>query len=205
MSRCHARLTKWSSRIHIGSSKLNALQVYICNRPAEDGELLCDVCCNRSATHIKHEPRLHGLLTEPIPENSHIYGGTWYLNAVKKFGEPPLDWVLSAKKNQQIAENWIEGACTVEAQSISMNIDKEMNGRKKRAKMIAVNTVAKEAIFPSEVRYIESDKPILKVATDSYVIQKGEHNGVPVWILPNGKMFDMDAKGEPRNLINTVA
>jgi hypothetical protein len=49
--------------------------------------------------------------------------------------------------------------------------------------------------------YKESDTPILKVATDSYTLEKGEYKGVPVWILPNGKRFDMDEKGEPRNLL----
>jgi hypothetical protein len=64
-------------------------------------------------------------------------------------------------------------------------------------------TVKPTKPFPKQafLMYKESDTPILKVATDSYTLEKGEYKGVPVWILPNGKRFDMDEKGEPRNLL----
>ena len=200
--RCHARLTRWDSRCIIGTSKKMALKVYVCNSPA-DGEL-CEGCARRTTLPGKHEPRLHGLLTEPIPHDSHIYGGAWYWQQVERFGEPPEEWVASAKAQQAAAEQWVEGGWTVtagEAVKPEERIQPKMPRAKKEKPPVTQSVGVLSALLSLPPLYRVSDKPVLKVHTDYWTIVKGEHNGIPVWILPNGKRFDMDEKGEPRHLI----
>jgi hypothetical protein len=168
-----------------------ALKVYICKNTPREG-VLCEGCSRRSRTTPKHEPRLHGLLTEPIPLNSHIYGGIWYTKQVEKYGEPSQEWLVEAREQQRIAEAWVKPA-------------EQLENTMPPAK-VAATPAAKAAaklIFPKEsfVLYRESAKPAVKMMTDSYTMERGEYKGKPVWILPNGMRFDMDEAGEPKNLI----
>lgn len=187
MPRCHARLTEWKTRSAIGTGNRCALMVSFCKNPTDS--TLCKACANRPRDHSKHKMRIHGLLTEPIPDDSHIYGGAWYRKQVETYGEPPEEWIRSAKEQQAAAEAWVSDAWKVK-------LDEKVSSRMPAKP-------AKPTPFPKQafLMYKESDKPILKVATDSYTLEKGEYKGVPVWILPNGKRFDMDEKGEPRNLL----
>jgi hypothetical protein len=48
---------------------------------------------------------IHGLLTEPIPEASRLYGGPWYWMQVDKHGEPGnKEWLAAAIASQEAAE-----------------------------------------------------------------------------------------------------
>jgi hypothetical protein len=119
---------------------------------------------------------------------------------VEKFGEPPEAWVASAKAQQAAAEKWVEGGWSVLPVKPDERIHPKMP-RPKKAKSPAEPVTVLSALRAFPPLYQVSDKPAVKVHTDYWTIVKGEHNGIPVWILPNGKKFDMDEKGEPRNLI----
>ena len=202
MTRCHARLTQWDTRCRIGTSKMYALKVYICKNTPKEG-VLCEGCSRRSRTTLKHEPRLHGLLTEPIPLNSHIYGGIWYTKQVEKYGEPSQEWMVEAREQQRIAEAWVKPAEQLENTMPPAKVAAPAAKAVPAAKVAAQAPAAAKLIFPKEsfVLYRESAKPAVKMMTDSYTMERGEYKGKPVWILPNGMRFDMDEAGEPKNLI----
>ena len=179
--------------------------------------LLCLACSNRSRTHPKNVLRLHGLLTEPIPDTSHIYGGSWYWRQVEAHGEPALEWIAEASARQAEAEAWVEGAFKVKPSESTEDRDmgsasaSASSSQKKKTKQRA-NAKAKPTpeilpltkLFPPKVTpvYKEVSKSVTTMATDYLSIVKGIHNGVPVWVLPNGKMMDMDEQGEPRGFIS---
>lgn len=188
------------------------MKSYVC-KGQTDG-LLCQDCSQRTPTHIRHQRRIHGLLTEPIPDDSHIYGSPWYIQQVQRYGEPPDDWVASAKAQQEIAEQWVEDAwkirgpmpqamptavptTQVKPEESTVNM-KKPKGRKNPPSFEP--HIFQEKPKPT-ILFMESDKPIMKVPTDVWIIEKGIYKGIPVWILPNGKRFDMDEHGEPRNLL----
>ena len=198
-----------------------ALQLFVCNRDADaaaDG-LLCKTCAKKSLTHVRHEPRLHGLLTEPIPDDSHIFGGPWYLRMVERFGPPPMEWVMEAEINQKIAEGWVDGAwiapasASAEAKAAKaakaqskvsytdQGMEKAEKGKKAKKPPAKKEAVPLTTIAPIEIKYKEAAKPIRTFPTDSYTITKGVFRDIPVWILPNGKMYDMDPAGNPRSLL----
>jgi hypothetical protein len=205
--RCHARLTKYNTRSVIGEGKHYALQAYICKAPVKEG-LLCLACSNRSRTHQKNVQRLHGLLTEPIPENSHIYGGSWYLRQVEAHGEPPSEWVAEAAARQAEAEQWVEGAFKVkpiestEVRDMATSSSKQKQKQKQKQKK-APEVLPLTKLFPPKLTplYKEVPKSVVTMSTDYRTIVKGVHNGEPVWVLPNGKMMLMDEQGEPRGFL----
>ena len=152
--------------------------------------------------------RLHGLLTEPIPENSHIYGGSWYLRQVEAHGEPPSEWVAEAAARQAEAEQWVEGAFKVkpiestEVRDMATSSSKQKQKQKQKQKK-APEVLPLTKLFPPKLTplYKEVPKSVVTMSTDYRTIVKGVHNGEPVWVLPNGKMMLMDEQGEPRGFL----
>jgi hypothetical protein len=76
-----------------------------CNRPCISHHDTCAKCIEKSITCSLQTSRKfnHGKVNEPIPDNSHIYGGKWFSNAVKKWGSPPIEIIEVAKKYQDEA------------------------------------------------------------------------------------------------------
>lgn len=210
MNRCHARLTRWETRSPFGTSKTYALKVYVCKNTPREG-ILCQACSGRSRTAEKYHLRLHGLLTEPIPLNSHIYGGAWYAKQVEKYGEPSQEWIASAMEHQAAAEAWVKpaerGEDTMPPTKAAAKAEVKAAPAPNKAAPAPTKAAPAKApilpMFPKEsfILYKESAKPAVRMMTDSYTMKRGEYEGKPVWILPNGMRFDMDEKGEPKNLI----
>jgi hypothetical protein len=207
------------------------LKVYVCK--AQTDGLLCQDCSLRTPNHIRHQRRIHGLLTEPIPHDSHIYGSPWYIQQVERYGEPPDEWVESAKAQQEVAEQWVEDAWKIR-EPLTKALPEALTKALPEALPEALPSAVPSAVPTTQVKpeestvsmkkpkgrpknppsfephvfqekpsilFMESDKPIMKVSTDSWHIEKGVYKGIPVWILPNGKRFDMDEHGELRNLL----
>ena len=132
---------------------------------------------------------------------------------VERFGPPDAKWVVEAEMNQKIAEGWVDGAWTADenqgaekAQSIPPPVYKGMAEKAKKQVVKKEKEKEKEKVeIPPithlDILYQESAKPIITLPTDSYTIKKGIYRDIPVWILPNGKMFDMDSCGNPRTLL----
>jgi len=67
---------------------------------------LCKRCLEWKQRGLKktdHYRSLHGLITEPIPEWSHIFGGPWYQSKVTGYGHPSEFEMVRAKKAQDEA------------------------------------------------------------------------------------------------------
>ena len=76
-----------------------------CNMPCPK-----EICnrCSKSECKIQHSRKFdHGKINEPIPDISHIYGGKWYNDNVKKYGEPTREVIEFAGKYKREARNEI--------------------------------------------------------------------------------------------------
>jgi len=65
-----------------------------------------DICskCSDKTGKVQHSRKFnHGTIHEPIPDNSHIYGGKWYHDSVKKYGMPSNESIEFAEKYQRDA------------------------------------------------------------------------------------------------------
>jgi len=76
-----------------------------CNIPCPKNSNVCTKCTTKSSScKIQHSRKFdHGNVTDPIPDNSHIYGSKWYHDSVKKYGAPPNDAIAFAEQYQRDA------------------------------------------------------------------------------------------------------
>lgn len=77
-----------------------------CHNIATNDSPICNKCCfkNPTATNQLSRRFQHGLVTELIPETSHIFGPTtWFLNAVKLYGMPSLDTLKIVLEAHRVA------------------------------------------------------------------------------------------------------
>ena len=213
---CLARLTNWEkTNSPIGTSNKRASIVRLCKNIPQKGNL-CEECLKRP-TDGKYQSRMmHGLLTERIPDHSHIYGSMWYWERVFKHGDPSSEWLIKAEKAQKEGEN-VKGGFVVQRPSV-----KEMEMRKtKKASVVpaatatattatattATATATKGTLFekfaPIKVLYQESDKDPEMMSTDTCTIKKVVVRGVECWVA-DMLVFDCDTTGEPGEYIGMM-
>jgi hypothetical protein len=216
MSKCLARLTKWNKTTSRLAPCMTACRIVICkNVPNEAEGNLCEECLARPLDGKYQDRILHGLLTEPIPEISRIYGGPWYWDQIGLHfpnGEPDdKQWLSLAVEGQRLAEEFCgPGAWKVQRPNVrELQMRKNMAVAKKgkvkakgpaSANAKVVGTVL-ATFSPIKVIYEESLAPPVKLPTDSMKIRKEIFGNIAVWITENGLVFDCDTTGEPAELI----
>ena len=207
---CLGRLTNWDKTSFRIDSCFTVSYVVLCkNKSSGD---LCAECLKRP-TESKYQTRMiHGLVTDPIPLTSSIYGGPNYWTKMKKFEDAgkllsaeAKAWIATASAAQESAE--AIGGCKVQRisdRAIEMVKAAKAGAAAVKAKAAAAKTTQKElpkSIFtPVEVRFSESEKAPLKLETDSMAIKLEVIDGISVWVAENGMRFQ-DVKGEVGELI----
>lgn len=133
---CMARRTHWvNTRFRIDNG-FTVSHIVLCDKEASGD--LCKKCANRRRDNTRDQSAmLHGLLTEPIPENSFIYGGPVFWAKMKKFedagkvlSEDARAWLAMASAAQDAAE--AIGGCKV--QRVLVNDTQRMVKVKEKAK-----------------------------------------------------------------------
>ena len=203
---CLARLTNWNnSHWEIGPRRVATL-VKTCSNQAEPGTHLCERCSRREEGGRAQSQAIHGLLTEPIPDYSHIYGGPWFWKWLAKTeADPPEHWVLLAEEAQEAAEKFCEKAGYtpwrfVDTQSKGTITEAEMPPKKALPKVKPEDLPAKAKVTsmfkPITKYYNESADEPMKLMTDSQKIWKEELDGETVWRCETGFVFK-DLEGKP--------
>jgi hypothetical protein len=102
---CISRVTDERVAQRFGDNKHNFYLEARCNYPCIDGRDICMKCIQKDAKYRIQGSRKydHGKVNEPIPDNSHIYGGKWYNERVQVWGEPSVDIVKFALEYQSEA------------------------------------------------------------------------------------------------------
>jgi hypothetical protein len=103
-SRCLSRYTKEEFAQHFGNGRNKFYIEFCCGRPCPKEINRCAQCLEKSARAIQASRRFeHGNVCDPIPDDSHIYGGKWYHNSVNKYGVPPVEIIEFALSYQREA------------------------------------------------------------------------------------------------------
>ena len=216
MSHCLARLTNWEKSYGQLGPAARASMVRVCKKTPLAGELLCEECKRRPEGGKYQSRMLHGLLTDPPPPDSCIYGGSLYWLRMQKLGDradPDPDWLEAASAAQAAAEAWCTeaGYKPWKVQRPSTYELEEMKRTKKSAATAAaapptgtVKGTLLKAFAPIKVLYEESDKTPVKLPVDSMKITKVELDAGPVWQTENGLVFDCDTTGEPGELLGRM-
>lgn len=206
--KCLGRLTNWDKTNFRIASCFTVSLPYQCGRKT-DGEL-CEKCLERPRDGKYQTRMLHGLITEPIPAISALYGSPMFWQKMKKLEESgdrisgeAKEWIQAAEAAQAEAEKL--GAWKVQRPS-DKEVEREMrkaavSKAKAKAKSIPKPSQTqgqnlKEIFKPVEVRFKEVDKPVVKMETDSIDLCKMVIGDITVLIVDD-LVFDVDAKGEP--------
>ena len=187
---CIARLTNWDKTSFRIDACFTVSHIVLCKNKALANETLCKECIERPTESKYHTRMIHGLLTEPIPDNSSLYGGPVYWQKMKKFEEAgkklsqeALEWIAKAQAAQEKAE-MIQGAWKVQRPSTRDILDM------KKKKIVPKEKPALPKYFkPVEVKYVESDTLPVKMETDTMKVSQYTLGDDAVWIAENGMVF----------------
>lgn len=214
--KCLARLTSWeTTKCKIGNSNTTASMLKLCKNKPEEGEVICNECMQRP-TEGKYQTRMfHGLLTDPIPYESHIYGSPWYWERVAKYGDPEdEEWLEEAQRRQEEIERVVETAWKVQrpSEDILEEMVEEVKTKQKKQALNRMRGIKKtdsteqkpipkagtilKTFIPIKNKYEESSKPPKKLETDTLEIKKIQINGQWVWITETNLIFDVESNGD---------
>ena len=104
---CHTRITNKHFQYFADGVHKFYLE-YCCERPCLDGQNRCKACIkiHPGARSQFDSTYPHGHMSEPIPEHSHIFGGSWYQNRVQLWGEPSPEAIALAMQHQREARQY---------------------------------------------------------------------------------------------------
>ena len=109
---CISRCTDETYAQHFGNGRNKFYLEFRCNRLCSNDNY-CTKCSNKSPLNKLQQSRKfnHGAINDPIPDNSHIFGGKWYNDGIIKWGAPPSEIIELAMKYQNEAR---EGFRTID-------------------------------------------------------------------------------------------
>jgi len=103
MTQCIGRIAKVDGICHFRNGKNRFYLEYRCPKKVVPDTQLCTRCTDRGRDKIQSSGKFdHGLVTGPIPDYSHMYGGTYYEESVRKWLISPENLAI-AQEYQQIA------------------------------------------------------------------------------------------------------
>jgi len=146
--RCLARLTNWDKTAERLAPCMTACRIVLCKNTREGDSPICEHCKSRPVDGKYQTRMIHGLLTEPIPEASRLYGGPWYWMQVDKHGEPTnKEWLAAAIASQEAAEAAVDAAGVTRwtAWKVQRMSVKEMEMRKRKAEGAKAKAFAAKA------------------------------------------------------------
>jgi hypothetical protein len=101
---CISRYTDDTYAQTFGDGRHKFYLEFRCNRPCLKNMDCCAKCAEKSVTALQYSRRFnHGNVNEPIPDNSHIFGGKWYHDGLKKWSAPPSEIIEFALAYQKEA------------------------------------------------------------------------------------------------------
>jgi len=166
---CPCRVTKEAQAQYFADRRHKFYLEYRCNLPLFQQHDTCIRCLTKTSKIQGSRTFPHGMVSDPIPEASHIYGGTWYEKGIKAWGAPPGEIQEVALQYQKAAralskaENRIEEAEMARPKKEAVAEEKaEEKPRVRRAppkKKADVAVAASEQ--PAEAAPVE-EKPIRK-------------------------------------------
>jgi hypothetical protein len=156
---CHTRITSPKTLQYFADGVHKFYLEYCCERPCLDGQNRCKSCIkiHPGARSQFDSTYPHGHMSEPIPDHSHIFGGSWYQHRVQLWGEPSLEVIALAQQHQREAQKY-----TPVSKAKIASISQEM-ARKKVSDAVAVATV--ETVAPVK----KPRKPRVATATATTV------------------------------------
>ena len=105
---CFTRITNQKATQYFADGKHKFYLEYCCHRPCIKGTNKCSSChkIHSGARSQFDSTYPHGSIHEPIPDHSHIFGGTWYQERIALWGAPSAEVIALALQHQQEAQRY---------------------------------------------------------------------------------------------------
>ena len=132
---CISRITDPSHAGHFGDGVHKFYLEMRCPQPALMNQRICQKCTKIYAECKNQFCGLydHGKVNEPVPDRSHMYGGKWYHEKVKEWGEPPREILALAIQYQENARQGLEIKESEPSMITEMSAELKKKGRTKAA------------------------------------------------------------------------
>lgn len=155
---CHTRITSPKTFQYFADGVHKFYLEHCCERPCLDGRDRCTSCIkiHPGARSQFDSTYPHGHMSEPIPEHSHIFGGSWYQHRVRLWGEPSLEVIALAMQHQREAQQYYPVASKANIAYISQ----DMARKKVVSEATVVEAVAEATVV--EVVSVVSVEPVKK-------------------------------------------
>jgi len=141
-------------------------------RPCIEGQNRCKSCIkiHKGARSQFDSTYPHGHMSEPIPDHSHIFGGSWYEERVHDWGAPSAEVIALALQHQVEARQFYTIQTSSKADSVSTSHDMgrpkkvvdgdapvpEKRGRKPKVGVVPVEVAQVEEV--EQVAQVEKPK-----------------------------------------------
>lgn len=140
--RCLGRIIRWdkTSIAYFGGQSRNRFYLESrCNKPVLENHL-CEDCIQKK-NKTENEPRKnhYGLVTEPLPEDCHIFGSKWFESKLKTYGYPSESEMARAKQAQLEARKDVQAVVVQESVKVETKVEqpvKSKRGRKTKTEPI---------------------------------------------------------------------
>lgn len=150
---CISRVTAIDARCYFADLKHKFFLEMRCGRSCSDPtKNICEDCSIKTMSTIQWCRKIdHGTIYDPIPDRSHLFGGNWYEDGVRKWGAPSAKDIDSALEHQRKAR-MINDTVVVPSKVPSPSPDMEpvKRGRKPKVAPIAPIAPITPTIPPSE-------------------------------------------------------
>lgn len=168
-NRCLSRITQHATAQYFGDGKHRFYLEYRCGRPCiASNASICRGCITKSeSTYAQHSRTFpHGKINEWIPAKSHIYGGSWYMDGVRKWGVPHQDAIdLAVQFQSEARGNYIvppQGPQLEKPVKANALSQVEMPPRKKTSETTetAVKKIRKPKVGSQELVNLITEEPV---------------------------------------------
>ena len=142
---CISRVTEIDARCYFADQTHKFFLEMRCGRSCSDPtKKICDDCSIKNNSIIQWCRKIdHGTIYDPIPDRSHIFGGNWYEDGVRKWGTPSTDDIKMALRYQTKARTIGEDVVVLsKVLSPSPPMEPVKRGRKPTPKIAPVANVA---------------------------------------------------------------
>lgn len=133
--KCFGRIIRWGENSICRFGIKNKNRFYLesrCNKTIVENQLCQECIQKRARKHTEPRKNLYGLVSEPLPDDCHIFESLWYESKVKEFGIPSESDMARAKKAQEEARKGISIVQPVEEKK-----EKPKRGRKAAATVVS--------------------------------------------------------------------
>jgi hypothetical protein len=121
---------------------------------------VCEDCSIKTASTIQWCRKIdHGTIYDPIPDRSHLFGGNWYEDGVRKWGAPSAENIEMAVEHQRKAR-MITNASPSKVPSPSPSMEPVKRGRKPKVAAVPTAPITQDMVAPAaEIAAVPSAVP----------------------------------------------